>query len=926
VASVENLLPGQSGSHLRAARRALQRTRAGELRVASCVFGAMRRRLSLLALLVLVLPGVCPGLEPRPDKDDLPLAWAQFRRQQIESVAYDLHITLRKDAKTFDGLATITVTPPEPAVVTNSPLSIDLKAASIQEVRINGALVEGVIERTGSFDIPAASIPAGPMTIVVDYTGDYSKTRDGLCHYRDPVDEREYLFTNLEPYGAHYVFPCFDQPDLKATYALTVTAPASWEVIGNSLPEDEHLDGANRITRFKKTPPLSTYLFFLGAGGYEVWRDEHDGLPLFLYARASLSKYLDTALLFKETKDGLDYFNRYFGIAYPFDKYAHVFAPELGPGAMENPGAVTMNEYMIFRGAPTTDNFRDRNNTLLHEMAHMWFGDLVTMAWWNDLWLNESFATFSAYQAQEAIGAYSGIWERFYQTKGWAYNQDQLSTTHPIEVAVPSAQAATANFDGITYAKGASALKQLWFMVGPEAYQRGVVQYFKEYAWQNATRAQFMASIEAQADLPLSTWTERWLQTAGLSSMTIEYDCDDGTIRAPVLRHRPVNAPVLSPHKTQIGLFSFNETGKLVPVATVPLRFDASDEAVSALEGMPCPDFLYPNYGDMDYGLFFLDERSFATALKHLSALEDPFMRRMVWGTLYSMVRHQQLRASVLMSMLIEQLPKETDPDMLEYLLGNRPTREVFRQFLSLESSLAVAPKLSALLWEGYEAAPPGTDARLHWLDAYVGTVVLPEDGLRLHGLLNLEGATALDQPRRWQVIRKLAWIGDPAVEELVTAELERDPTDQGKRYAFSIRGAIPTLDAKQAQWERLKDPELPLSLLSAGAWTFFNRLYPEITEAFVDDWFAYVASRDWEAEQHRIGLWFDELMPPVYTAEFLARSQAALAESGVPPRARRAWQESNDVIERIVAIRAFDATPEDGHDEHPTLSGGSGP
>ena len=864
--------------------------------------GLCRTILPTLLLLAAATPVL--ALEPREDKDDLTQQWAAFRRAQVASVSYDLHFTLREKAETFEGRTTLQVALNK----TDAPLSIDLKARTLHTVSVNGTHVDSLTMRNGSFDIPPEYLAPGPNAITVVYTGEYSQARDGLCRYRDPVDDREYLFTNLEPYGAHYVFPCFDQPDIKAEYTLTVTTPASWTAIGNMLPEQETLEGSQRTTAFKTTPPLSTYLFFLGGGEYRKWEDAYEGLPLYLYARESLAGYLDPDRLFAETKAGLGYFNQYYGTPYPFDKYAHVFAPELGPGAMENPGAVTMNEYMVFRGAPTTEDYRSRNNTLLHEMAHMWFGDLVTMAWWNDLWLNESFATFSAYQAQEAIGTYTGIWERFYQTKGWAYYQDQLSTTHPIEVEVPSAQLAIANFDGITYAKGASALKQLWFTVGAEAYQRGVARYFQQYAWQNATRAQFMAAIAGETNQDMDAWTKRWLQSEGLCSIAAEYDCVNGVIENFQIHQTPVNAPNVSPHRTQIALFKFNDAGKLAPVEIIPAGYTRSQTALAALQGRPCPDFLYPNYGDMDYGLFFLDGRSFETALNHLSAFEDPFMRRMTWGTLYSMVRHQKLRASVLMEMLLDNLPKESDPDMLEYLLGNRPTREVFRQFLSLDTSLRFAPRLGSILWEGFQVAAPGTDARLLWLDAYVGTATQAEDHSRLLSLLEGHAGEAhLDQPRRWQVLRKLAWLDYPGIEAMVDAELERDPSDHGRRYAFSIRGAIPTLEAKRAQWERLKDPNLSLSLLRAGAWTFHNRLHPELIEHFVDDWFTYVTSRDWEAEQHRISLWFDQLMPPVYTLEFLRRSQSALEEAGLPARATRTWRESNDAIARIVAIRAFD-------------------
>ncbi|MCF6284523.1 MAG: M1 family aminopeptidase, partial [Candidatus Hydrogenedentes bacterium] len=388
-------------------------------------------------LLSLLAYALAADAQPvRKDRDDLTEDYAKIRRAQVKNVTYDLEFTLSKEASTFDGAAHIIVDLNR----ADLPLSIDLNAERIQSVRVNGAVATDIVERKGSFDIPAAHLKTGRNAIDIAYTAAYSTTGLGLCHMTDPVDGKEYLYTNLEPYGAHNVFPCLDQPDIKATYSMRVSAPRDWVVIGNQPVASEEKHGDQKTVRFNATPSLSTYLFFLGAGGYQSWHNTHNEVSLTIYARDSLAEYVDAERIFSETKAGLDYFNRFFEMPYPFEKYDHIFAPELRPGAMENPGAVTMNEYMLFRGPVTSDDYRSRNNTLLHEMAHMWFGNLVTMVWWNDLWLNESLATFSAYQAQANMGDANRAWRDFYGLKGWAYYQDQLSTTHPIETAVPSAR------------------------------------------------------------------------------------------------------------------------------------------------------------------------------------------------------------------------------------------------------------------------------------------------------------------------------------------------------------------------------------------------------------------------------------------------------------------------------------------------------
>lgn len=865
----------------------------------------MYRRVGLLGTLLLhvacnlfvIFPAPCAPV--RQDLDDLTREMAEFRRAQIKSVAYGFDVALREKAETFDGTARLQVQLND----TSAPLSIDLKARELHSVRVDGKAVQQLVKRDGSFDIPVEYLSLEPLEIVVTYTGDYSKSGEGLCYFIDPVDDKEYLYTNLEPYGAHLVVPCFDQPDIKATFSMTVDAPKTWVVIGNMPVASQSTAGDSQQVTFQPTPPLSTYLFFLGAGGYQSWHDEHHGLPLALYARASLVKHFDPERLFAETKAGLDYFNAFFQFPYPFAKYDHVFVPELNPGAMENAGAVTMNEYMIFRGAATAENYRDRNNTLLHEMAHMWFGDLVTMAWWNDLWLNESFATFSAFLAQDTMTKDPAIWQDFYGMKGWAYYQDQLSTTHPIETEVPSARLAMDNFDGITYAKGASALKQLWFQVGGEAYRAGVAAYFKEHAWKNATRSQFMDAIALASGADLLAWTETWLKTEGLAQISVDLDCTDGKIASFAIEHAPVNAPRLSPHKTQVALFQMNDRGILEQREIIPVAYAGERTDVRELAGPPCPDFVYPNYGDMDYGLFFLDPHSYDTIVTRLAALEDPFLRRMVWGTLSTMVRHERLRASEFMKLILDNLPAEADQGVLEYLLGGRMINETLFQHLTPEERPEFASRLMEILIEGRGRAAGGSDAWLLWHDALVSLSCTPHVIDLLRPMLDDD---ALDQPRRWNIVSRLAVLGAKDTEALVETELNRDPTDQGKRAAFGIRGAIPTPEAKAAQWERLADADLSLSLQRAGSGSFHSSLYPELSEPYVDRWFEAVRTMDWDAEQHRIGVWFDNLFPPIYTSEFLERSKRELADAKLPPRAHRAWQESNDQIERVIAIRSY--------------------
>ncbi len=859
--------------------------------------------LRLMASLLIVITFIpAARAEPaRGHQDDLTQEYAQFRKAQLGDVAYDLSFRLEKDAKTFQGTTRIDLTLNH----VDAPLSIDLTAEEITSIRANGETITDATKREGSFDIPAAHLRVGENEIEIRHVGAYTTTGQGLCHMTDPVDNKEYLYTNFEPYGAHRVFPCFDQPDIKATYTLSVNAPLNWEVMGNQPILAGSPAGDRKEIRFGATPLLSTYLFFLGSGDYQAWHDTHHGQPLAIYTRASLAQYLDTDRLFAETKAGLDYFARYFDSPYPFEKYDHVFAPELQAGAMENPGAVTMNESMIFRGAVTDEDYRGRNNTLLHEMAHMWFGDLVTMAWWNDLWLNESFATFSAYQAQASMGDADIAWRDFYDLKGWAYYQDQLSTTHPIETEVTSVQLATSNFDGITYAKGASALKQLAFYVGDEAYQHGVAQYFKTFAWKNATRTQFIDAIATSADLDLGNWTERWLQTEGLSKISLSLVSEGDHLAHVTLAQESLNAPRLSPHKTRIGVFRLEDSGALTLDHSDTLTYETTTTDVPWLAGVKTPDFLYPNYADMDYGLFFLDDASIQTALHHLAALEDPFTRQMVWGTLFSMVRHQKLTSPELMEVLLKNLPRESDVNILDFLVGGGSTSQLFFNFLTPDMRRHYAPDMERMLSHGLRAAASGSDERLIWQDGYVRLASRPEARETLETLLLQEG---LDQPRRWRLLNKLATLNTPDMEARIAAEAARDATAQGTQRALGCRAALPDLENKKQYWTLLTGGSLAIPEFRAVAGAFYNALYPDLGKEFQAAWLTHVRAVDWEQESHNIRTWFGDLFPPIYAAEDLKAARDAFSESSVAPRARRAWQEALDRAAKIVAIRNHDA------------------
>ena len=405
--------------------------------------------------------------------------------------------------------------------------------------------------------------------VEIAYTNEYDHIGAGLHQFVDPEDGEEYLYTHFEPYDAHRLLPCFDQPDIKASLDLTVTAPSEWEVAANYPVVSSTDAGEGRTTHvFTETPRISTYLFAFIAGPYkryeDTWSDAAGETSLGVLCRESIAPYFDPDEFFQVTRDGLTFFSEFFDFRYPFDKYDQVFVPEFNMGAMENVGCITFSERMIFRDPPTEIQRLNRAEVVLHEMAHMWFGDLVTMRWWNDLWLNESFATYMAYLAMEHATRWSeSAWSAFHaRMKAWAYEQDQLPTTHPIAGEVPDTDATFLNFDGITYGKGAAVLKQLVAFLGEDGFRDGMRDYFRTHAWGNTTLADFLAALERGSGRELGRWSEAWLETAGVNTIAPQWDVAEGAVNSFTIQQTaPSEHPTLRPHRTEIAVYDRSDSG-----------------------------------------------------------------------------------------------------------------------------------------------------------------------------------------------------------------------------------------------------------------------------------------------------------------------------------------------------------------------------
>ena len=795
---------------------------------------------------------------------------------------------------------------------------IDFIGADVAAATLNGTAldVSGYREDDGI----ALHGLAGDNELVVEATGRYMNTGEGLHRFVDPVDGAVYLYSQFETADAKRMFACFDQPDLKARYTLTVTAPSDWKVISNATAEVERAATA-AVHRFATTEIMSTYLVALVAGPYSEWRDEHvdetGSIPLGIYCRASLAEHMDAERLFTETKQGFDFYHRSFGIRYPFGKYDQLFVPEFNAGAMENAGAVTFLEDYVFRSRVTRSLYERRNETVLHEMAHMWFGDLVTMRWWDDLWLNESFATFASVLCQASATEYREAWTTFANLeKSWAYRQDQLPSTHPVAADIPDLQAVEVNFDGITYAKGASVLKQLVAYVGLEPFLAGLRAYFAAHEWGNATFDDLLGALETASGRDLSGWGAQWLKTTGLNLLRPSFDlADDGTFtRFEVVQGgaRP-GAGELRTHRIAVGVYDDDGSGKLVRTHRVEVDVTGDRTPVKELIGVSRGQLVLVNDDDLTYCALRLDPGSLTTLIDRIGDIAEPLPRTLCWSSAWEMTREAELKARDFTAVVAGGFGAETEIGVVQRLL-----LQVQTAIMSYADEQWAAdrgwPLLVDALLSRLESAPPGSDTQLAVVNALTNCVLYTSvlDGMRgwLHGVDVPPGLT-VDTDLRWRLLHALvahgALEGDP--EEAIAGELERDPTSTGQRQAERARALIPTAEAKERAWQRaVHDDELPNAVNEAIISGFSHPAQRALLTSYVERYFADVAGV-WERRT-------SERAQPVVVGLFpswavdkatVDAADAWLADASHPPALRRLVSEGRAGIVRALAAREFD-------------------
>ncbi|HEV8175910.1 MAG TPA: aminopeptidase N [Actinoplanes sp.] len=828
-------------------------------------------------------------------------AEAAARAAIIDVGAYEISLDLTGRAGTFRSRTVLTF-----GAEAGAETFVEFEPAELISATLNGrALAPDALadERLMLTDLSTTN------ELVVEAEMAYSNTGEGLHRFVDPADGNVYLYGHVFLDGARRIFPCFDQPDLKATFTVCVNAPEDWLVAANAAPA---MAATNGRWHFAPTKPLSTYLVALIAGPYYARTDEHDGIPLTLYCRQSQAEFLDVEAgeLFTVTKQCLDRYHEIFDVRYPFGHYQQAFVPEFNFGAMENPGLVVFRDEFVYRSAVTESERETRATVVAHEMAHMWFGDLVTMAWWDDLWLNESFAEYMGTWTAAEATRFTDTWTRFAMgDKAWGMRADQRPSTHPVAPTdVADTALALLNFDGISYAKGAAVLKQLVAWVGEEAFLAGLNEHFATHAYGNATLTDLLDVLSRASGRDLSSWAEAWLRRAQVNTLRAEVSRDgDMYAGITIVQTAPEDHPTLRPHRLGIGLYDHRPDGTVVRRRLIEIDLnpavDGGRTPVPELFGERAADLLLLNDGDLTYAKIRLDGDSLAAVPLLLPRLGDSLARAVIWAATLDAVVDGERPVAELVAQVVAALPVETDVVIVEDVL--KTTRGLVDRYSTPETRPAALQFIAQACDRMLAAASAGGSRQLAAARGLIGASV---DIAMLRGWLDGDGVPdglAVDTDLRWLILYRLVVLG-AAGPDAIDAEFATDRSATGEQWAARCRAAVPSADAKAAAWATLiSDTAVSNRIAESAAAGFWHPEQLALTDPYVERYFAEMPAMmevrsGFSAERVALRAY------PTVVVEPRTRRLAGelLARSDLSPILRRVVTDADDDVRRALAAR----------------------
>ena len=831
------------------------------------------------------------------------------RSALVKVKSYRIDLDLTTGAENFRVITTISFAGLKPGASTY----IDCVGSKVISASLNG------VDFDPNFDGETIYIPeiAAENVLVIEHDGVYSNTGEGLHRFVDPVDNEVYLYTQFETGDARRMYACFDQPDQKATFTISTITPKHWEVISNyGIESTKGLDGDRKFIQFAQSQVISTYVTAIVAGPYTSVHDEYKGektIPLGIYARKSFFQYVDAENIFEVTKQGFAYFEKTFGLAYPFGKYDQIAVAEYNWGAMENVGCVTFHEdVLIFRSKVTERNYVSRATTIHHEMAHMWFGDLVTMKWWDDLWLNESFAEWASYQSVSESTKYKQAWTEFNSLrKNWAYRVDQLTTTHPIATEMVDLDAVRTNFDGISYAKGASVLQQLVAHVGRDNFIQGLRLYFAKHAFGNTTLKDLIDQLEAASGRDLTPWVSTWLRTAGVNTLRPVIEVSGDTYASISIQQEvptmPVGSTELRSHRLHVGLFDI-VGDKLTRRTSVELDVEGALTEVKALASAKVADLVLINDKDQTYAKLRFDHRSIATMKSHLGSLDDSLARGLIWASLWDSCRDGELSATDYVTIALNALKSESDISIVSATLmqidtaiwayANPTKRDALRAH--------VGQSVEALL----DASAAGSDHQMAFARAFANFAFTPAHYDRIKAILDGSiNGLVIDAEIRWYIFIcgvKRGLFGPADIQ----AESKKDETAHGKQYTARANASMPSKDAKLKAFNSITTDNLSNTIHSYTCLGFNENIHHDVLADFVDPYFDSML-KVWETKGYEIAETTATLLFPtwVITPETLAKSEHWLNVTGkdAAHSLRRAITEGRDAMARALKARSAD-------------------